>query len=291
MRFNSDLGKHGDTGTSEVEVVRAVLEGRADAGAIGSPFWKTVQAEHWYPKARSPKSGPHRRTITACLRRVLILIVIRATVRGSLSGMSYDNPSHRAVLEAEGLHHWESRTSTATPPCARPACARDFSPMDGQVSCRVGRTPRLVLRAVEDRRQAIGMRSFALKGATRRSESIGQRKNVPGNQKVGILGAHRMPIHAIGRDGDFRYQIGARKRDTLRRKTTQRDAADHPVLFADLSSSRKWRNSAASLSVETVAASRTRNPSARARSMPFHALTQVPVPRCDHGARASDCRG
>ena len=38
-RFDSDVGKHGDTGRSEVEVVRAVLDGRADAGAIGSPFW------------------------------------------------------------------------------------------------------------------------------------------------------------------------------------------------------------------------------------------------------------
>ena len=31
LRFNSDLGKHGDTGTSEVEAMRAVLDGRADA--------------------------------------------------------------------------------------------------------------------------------------------------------------------------------------------------------------------------------------------------------------------
>jgi ABC-type phosphate/phosphonate transport system substrate-binding protein len=38
LRFNSDVGKHGDTGTSEVEAMRAVLDGRADAAAIGSPF-------------------------------------------------------------------------------------------------------------------------------------------------------------------------------------------------------------------------------------------------------------
>jgi hypothetical protein len=25
---------------------------------------------------------------------------------GALSGMSYDNPARRAVLDAEGLHHW-----------------------------------------------------------------------------------------------------------------------------------------------------------------------------------------
>src|SRR4030088_897843 len=39
LRFDNDVGKHGDTGISEVEVVRAVLDGRADAGAIGSHFW------------------------------------------------------------------------------------------------------------------------------------------------------------------------------------------------------------------------------------------------------------
>ena len=50
LRFNSDVGKHGDTGASEVEVVRAVLDGRADAGAIGSPFWKTVRAERLVPE-------------------------------------------------------------------------------------------------------------------------------------------------------------------------------------------------------------------------------------------------
>src|SRR6202166_1846658 len=50
LRFNSDVGKHGDTGASEVDVVRAVLDGRADAGAIGSPFWKTVRAERLVPE-------------------------------------------------------------------------------------------------------------------------------------------------------------------------------------------------------------------------------------------------
>src|SRR5438094_1557202 len=50
LRFDSDVGKHGDTGTSEVEVVRAVLDGRADAGAIGSPFWNIVQSERLVPE-------------------------------------------------------------------------------------------------------------------------------------------------------------------------------------------------------------------------------------------------
>src|SRR6516164_7048587 len=50
LRFNTDLGKHGDTGTSEAEVVRTVLDGRADAGAIGSPFWRALRTERLVPE-------------------------------------------------------------------------------------------------------------------------------------------------------------------------------------------------------------------------------------------------
>ncbi|WP_248923852.1 phosphate/phosphite/phosphonate ABC transporter substrate-binding protein [Paenibacillus hamazuiensis] len=39
IRFNLDVGKHGDTGTSELEVLRALKQGEADAGAIGESTW------------------------------------------------------------------------------------------------------------------------------------------------------------------------------------------------------------------------------------------------------------
>ena len=155
-----------------------------------------------------------------------------------------------------------------------------FYKRDGEVGCRVAAYRICSLRAIEDRRQAMGMRSFALPGAARGGESIGERKNVAGDQEVLILGAHRMPIHAIGRDGDFRHQIRARKRDACSakpRSAMRRITRSCSLIFL---LSRNWRNSAASASVATVAASRTRNPSARARSMPFHALAQVPAPRC-----------
>src|ERR1700724_1524169 len=50
LRFNSDVGKHGDTGRSEAEVVRAVLDGRADAGAIGRPYCNAVGRGRWVPE-------------------------------------------------------------------------------------------------------------------------------------------------------------------------------------------------------------------------------------------------
>ncbi|RJS50069.1 phosphate/phosphite/phosphonate ABC transporter substrate-binding protein [Bacillus sp. PK3_68] len=38
-RFDLDVGKHGDTGTSEYEVLRALKEGEVDAGAVGESTW------------------------------------------------------------------------------------------------------------------------------------------------------------------------------------------------------------------------------------------------------------
>jgi len=107
LRFNSDVGKHGDTGTSEVEVVRAVLDGRADAGAIGSPFWKTVRDERLVPEGSlselwsSPAYNHCMFTARPDLDRDIETRLVDA-----LLAMSYDNPVHRPILEAEGLQRW-----------------------------------------------------------------------------------------------------------------------------------------------------------------------------------------
>lgn len=107
LRFNSDLGKHGDTGTSEVDVVRAVLDGRADAGAIGSPFWTTVRNEHLVPEGglteiwSSPPYNHCMFTARPDFDRELEHRFVAA-----LSAMNYDNPAHREILDAEGLQRW-----------------------------------------------------------------------------------------------------------------------------------------------------------------------------------------
>jgi ABC-type phosphate/phosphonate transport system substrate-binding protein len=107
LRFNSDVGKHGDTGASEVEVVRAVLDGRADAGAIGSPFWKTVQSERLVPQGALTEiwtSPPYNHCMFTA--RPGLDPALQQRFAEALAGMSYENPKHRAVLEAEGLRRW-----------------------------------------------------------------------------------------------------------------------------------------------------------------------------------------
>lgn len=107
LRFNSDVGKHGDTGTSEAEVVRAVLDGRADAGAIGSPFWTKLHSERLMPQGALIEvwtSQPYNHCMFTA--RPDLDPSLERRFANALSGMSYDNPKHRAVLDAEGLRRW-----------------------------------------------------------------------------------------------------------------------------------------------------------------------------------------
>jgi phosphonate transport system substrate-binding protein len=107
LRFNSDVGKHGDTGTSEAEVIRAVLDGRADAGAIGSPFWNRVHSERLVPEgalSESWTSPPDNHCMFTA--RPDFDPALERRFAEALAEMSFDNPSHRPVLEAEGLRRW-----------------------------------------------------------------------------------------------------------------------------------------------------------------------------------------
>jgi phosphonate transport system substrate-binding protein len=107
LRFDSDVGKHGDTGASEAEVVRAILDGRADAGAIGSPFWNTLRSERLVPEGALIEiwtSPPYNHCVFTA--RPDLDPSLAQRFADALSAMSYDNPRHRAVLDAEGLRRW-----------------------------------------------------------------------------------------------------------------------------------------------------------------------------------------
>lgn len=123
-RFNTDLGKHGDTGTSELDVLKAVMEGRVDAGMVGSPFWEGIQSNNLVPSAAveavwTSEEYPHC-MFTA--RRGLDEARAAAFV-AALMAMDFENPVHRPVLIAEGLKRW---VLPALPGYAslREACAR-----------------------------------------------------------------------------------------------------------------------------------------------------------------------
>jgi ABC-type phosphate/phosphonate transport system substrate-binding protein len=107
VRFNSDVGKHGDTGTSEIDVLKAVLDGRADVGVVGSPFWDGMTANKLVPEGAvvpvwtSPGYSHCMFTGKIGLERATVDAFVTA-----LEHMSWENPTHRRVLESEGLKRW-----------------------------------------------------------------------------------------------------------------------------------------------------------------------------------------
>jgi ABC-type phosphate/phosphonate transport system substrate-binding protein len=107
LRFNTDLGKHGDTGTSEIDVLKAVMNGEADAGAVGSPFWAGVRENKLVPAGAVScvwASPPYHHCMFTARTGLPKEDAERFT--RALFGMRWDNPKHRPVLEAEGLWEW-----------------------------------------------------------------------------------------------------------------------------------------------------------------------------------------
>ena len=107
LPFDSDLGKHGDTGASELEVLRAVAEGRAQAGAVGDLIWVTEQAAGRVD-AKMVEVLWTTPGFDHCMFDALpTLDEARARAfQDALFGMSWEEPSHRRLLELEGLKQW-----------------------------------------------------------------------------------------------------------------------------------------------------------------------------------------
>ncbi|CAN5349553.1 phosphate/phosphite/phosphonate ABC transporter substrate-binding protein [soil metagenome] len=112
LRFDTDVGKHGDTGTSEAEVLRAVLDGRAQAGAVGSPFWAGVLEKKIVPEGALAEvwtSPPFSHCMFTA--RPGLDEPTRKAFLDALLAMKWENPKHRPILEAEGLKQWLAPTS------------------------------------------------------------------------------------------------------------------------------------------------------------------------------------
>ena len=52
LRFDSDVGKHGDTGASEVEVVRSCSTAAPTPALLAAPFGKRCAPSDWFPRVR-----------------------------------------------------------------------------------------------------------------------------------------------------------------------------------------------------------------------------------------------
>jgi phosphonate transport system substrate-binding protein len=106
FRIDSDVGKHGDTGRSEYDALRAVLDGRADAAALGINTWEAIGREELMPGAfeavwTSPTYSHCNFTVLPTLPSERVNPWVKC-----LFAMDWDNPTHRMIMELEGLKAW-----------------------------------------------------------------------------------------------------------------------------------------------------------------------------------------
>jgi ABC-type phosphate/phosphonate transport system substrate-binding protein len=107
LRFDLDVGKHGDTGTSELEVIRALTEGRADAGAVGHSTWLRLLEQGQVNTAvvdsvwTSPGYDHCNFTALPGFDRGLAERWAKA-----LLAMDYNDPRWRHFMDLEGLVAW-----------------------------------------------------------------------------------------------------------------------------------------------------------------------------------------
>lgn len=105
--FDTDVGKHGDTGTSELEVLKALQAGDADAGTVGDLIWVIEQSAGHVDSSLidSLWSTPG---FDHCMFDALPDCDPGKIERfkQALFAMQWDNPAHRRILELEGLKQW-----------------------------------------------------------------------------------------------------------------------------------------------------------------------------------------
>ena len=107
LRFDTDLGKHGDTGDSELRVLEAVSNGSADAGAVGEATWTALRTQG-HPAVvdlevtwRSPTYYHCNFTALPTLERQRALMWSEA-----LLAMDYGDPTLQPAMQLEGVRRW-----------------------------------------------------------------------------------------------------------------------------------------------------------------------------------------
>jgi phosphonate transport system substrate-binding protein len=107
LPFDTDLGKHGDTGSSELDVLRAVADGRAQAGTVGDLVWVGEQAAGRVD-AKVVEVLWTTPGFDHCMFDALpTLDDARADAfQKALFAMKWEDPAHRRLLELEGLREW-----------------------------------------------------------------------------------------------------------------------------------------------------------------------------------------
>lgn len=107
IRYNSDLGKHGDTGRSEWDVLEGLKNGSLDAGTIGSKTWIRILEEGLYPDGEliSFYTSPD-----FCHCNFTVMPNTDSEISDNfvkmLMSQKKENPIIKKMMAMEGLNEW-----------------------------------------------------------------------------------------------------------------------------------------------------------------------------------------
>ena len=105
--FDSDVGKHGDTGRSDLDALRAVADDEADVAAVGINTWEALCAAGDEAVADFDAVWESEEYNHCNFTALPSLDAGRAEAWVEhLLAMDWDNPEHRRILELEGLREW-----------------------------------------------------------------------------------------------------------------------------------------------------------------------------------------
>ena len=107
LPFDAELGKHGDTGSSELDVLKALHDGSADAGTVGDLIWVNEQAAG-HVDANKIQVLWTTPGFDHCMfdARPSLTPEKAEAFCNALFAMRWENPQHRRLLELEGLREW-----------------------------------------------------------------------------------------------------------------------------------------------------------------------------------------
>jgi len=107
VRFNSDMGKHGDTGRSEFDILKALLNDEIEAGAIGISSWVRMLEEGMFP------SGEVESFYVSegyCHCNFTVMASLDETIQKQFTDMILaqdpKDPIIKKMMQMEGLNRW-----------------------------------------------------------------------------------------------------------------------------------------------------------------------------------------
>ena len=107
VKFDSDLGKHGDTGRSEFDILEAILNNEIDAGSIGISSWIRMIEEGMFPSGEV-ESFYVSEGYCHCNFTVLDTLDKQIVEKFVSTMLSQDpnDPIIKKMMQMEGLNNW-----------------------------------------------------------------------------------------------------------------------------------------------------------------------------------------